>query len=63
MTTLLLSDFLCKALAVYFTLKGVPAEAILLEKNPENDFRELVSTSRVYGKNDVFSRARNCRVL
>ena len=49
-----LSLFLYKTLAVYFALKSMSVDAILLskyEKNrPENAFREVVSTREVYGE-------------
>ena len=47
------SLFLCKTLAVYFALKSMSADAILLSKykknRPEKSFREVVSTREVYG--------------
>ena len=43
-----------KTIAVYFALKSMSADAILLSKykknRPENTFREAVSTREIYGK-------------
>ena len=48
------SLFLCKTLAVYFALKSMLVDAILLSKykknRPEKRFREVVSTHEVYGE-------------
>ena len=49
-----LSLFLYKTLAIYFALKSISADAILLSKykknRPENAFQEVVSTREVYGE-------------
>ena len=62
-----LSLFLYKTLTVYFALKSMSADAILLSKykknRPENAFQEVVSTREVYGENDVFFRLKIFRVL
>ena len=52
-------------LGVYFALKRVllSERHSIKEKDPEKAFRELASTCKVYGKSDVFSRARNFRAL
>ena len=50
-------------IAVYFALKSMPADAILLSKykknRPENAFREVVSTREIYGKKWRIFRAQN----
>ena len=54
------SLFLCKTLAVYFALKSMLVNAILLSKyRPEKRFREVVSTCEVYGEKWRISRAQN----
>ena len=63
LSPLLNSLFLYKTLAVYFALKSMSADAILLSKykknRPENAFWEVVSTREIYGEKWRIFRAQN----